>query len=633
MEDDIQMDPPETPSISTFQQSLSTSVTQPVFSSTNTQPSKPLVINNNINRTSFHTNMSTIHKSSHAQLKTPFTPRRSQVSTPSNALLYSQQMFKPKDVSTQSFQQSNSQQQQQQQNTSLLSSSSSIMNSHQISSQVHSDIIQRTPFKPSAPREIPSISHEKLHSKSLNTRPPTGKNLGASLPPALGLYINSPSASPIPQSLPNVTPSYPATLFGGLSADDEHVTVWEPRTGKTVAGNAAPYRRNLKNWLEAHPGWEEKADELKSSKRRSAAKRSKNAADSFAALCCFPVATYLLHDANQQLNNLDSKEHCNEQAMSSWNTDDFMRLQEALYRLGQECHSKGNNMSQINEARWSKVQKHVGAQKMEATVIYCAHHLLKRGITKSQKDLSKPNLPSSFGAAIAGSLDSFGIGSPASFGSFDVHALPSLDNNGQNRLNQLDSENGASILEKAFRAPREPRVTVWNPTTRKTISGNAAPCRRNLSAWIKQHPGWVPKEEGQLSSSRRNRNRKIRSSPPTNTSVASSIEAQSPHFNDAIQGLLGLWKSPAAYSPSNAGVENDSVMVDDVEVSVSPSPEAGASTENNVNSSTNNKPVVISSVSSSSADDVDADFSGAEERDADDNDEELEEEDDDKMEI
>ncbi|KAK1868834.1 hypothetical protein I4F81_011316 [Pyropia yezoensis] len=152
-------------------------------------------------------------------------------------------------------------------------------------------------------------------------------------------------------------------LTASPGIDDEHVTVWEPATGKTVAGNAAPYRRNLSTWLLTHDGWEEKADELKSSKRRSAARRAKAAAASFSNLS--PLSSSV---------------------------------------------PTGND----------------------------------------------------FLGGLAG----------------------------------------------GFRTAREPRVTVWEPATGRTLSGNAAPCRRNLGAWMTSHPGWLPKAEEQLSSSRRARNRK-----------------------------------------------------------------------------------------------------------------------------
>ncbi|KAI0563922.1 BRK domain containing protein [Gracilaria domingensis] len=150
----------------------------------------------------------------------------------------------------------------------------------------------------------------------------------------------------MPRSLPHLAPSYPATLFGALSPDDEHVTVWEPLTGKTVAGNAAPYRRNLGAWLSAHPGWEEKADELKSSKRRSAARRARAAALSFSVLCCYPVAAFLADDAAKRLAALSTKHAddallCDENAIASWTADDFVRLQEALFTLGQHSLEQG----------------------------------------------------------------------------------------------------------------------------------------------------------------------------------------------------------------------------------------------------------------------------------------------------
>lgn len=62
----------------------------------------------------------------------------------------------------------------------------------------------------------------------------------------------------------------------------------------------------------------------------------------------------------------------------------------------------------------------------------------------------------------------------------------------------------------------------------------------------------MPKEETQLSSSRRNRNRKGRLSGHASgvDGGASSIEPESPHFHDALEGLLYLSKSPSAASPS-----------------------------------------------------------------------------------
>lgn len=356
----------------------------------------------------------------------------------------------------------------------------------------------------------------------------------------------------IPQSLPNISPSFPATLFGGLSADDEHVTVWEPHTGKTVAGNAAPYRRNLASWLEGHQGWEEKADELKSSKRRSAARRSRNAADAFGALCCYPVATFLANDAARYLQALGDGDHCNEEAMTTWTNDDFVRLQEGLFRLGQECHAQQCNPLELDENRWANVSAQIGGSKMQGTIVYCAHHMLTRGIAKSQRELAgNAVMPISFGAMSLSGADISSIDSPASVSSYEAPGGV-LDSFGPSSLPTLQVGLGASFLERSFRAPRERRVTVWNPSNGRTISGNAAPCRRNLEAWMRQHPGWCPKEEGQLSSSRRNRNRKIQpSSMPSEADV--EVEPESPHFHDALEGLLFLARSPSAgMSPSNA---------------------------------------------------------------------------------
>ena len=44
-----------------------------------------------------------------------------------------------------------------------------------------------------------------------------------------------------------------APLVVGLS--QKHVTVMNIRTGKTQSGARAPKEKNLKAWLEAHPGW------------------------------------------------------------------------------------------------------------------------------------------------------------------------------------------------------------------------------------------------------------------------------------------------------------------------------------------------------------------------------------------
>lgn len=389
--------------------------------------------------------------------------------------------------------------------------------------------------KRSAPVQIPRsrTTHHKADDSGAN---PHSYGNCSFQPPCFPL----PETGSLPQSLPNLSPSFPATLFGGLSADDEHVTVWEPSSGKTVAGNAAPYRRNLKSWLVAHPGWEEKADELKSSKRRSAARRSRAAADAFAALCCYPVARTLATEAARYLHALGDGEHKSEEAMMLWTNDDWVRLQDALFRLGQELHGNKPICTQVDESKWAHVTAQIGGSKMQGTVVYCAHHMLTRGIEKSRREMG---MGSTFGGTSVGDgeMDGFGRrgGDSSNFG---PSSLP------------VNMAFGGSFLEKSFRAPREPRVTVWNPSNGRTISGNAAPCRRNLETWMRQHPGWVPKEEGQLSSSRRNRSRsggKVRpSSLPNRRSrgiggVSFGAEPESPHFQDAIQGLLCLSRSPS----------------------------------------------------------------------------------------
>lgn len=345
--------------------------------------------------------------------------------------------------------------------------------------------------------------------------------------------------------MPNLTPSFPATLFGGVSAEDEHVTVWEPQTGKTVAGNAAPYRRNLATWLQGHPGWEEKADELKSSKRRSAARRSKSAADSFAALCCYPVASFLASDGARCLEALGDEDFCTEEAMMTWTADDFVRLQEALFRLGQECHAQQCNPAELDDNRWADVANQIGGAKLQGTIVSCAHHMLTRGIAKSKWELAgNSSMPGSFSSVSFGGVDYPGVDAPASVGSYENYGA-GFEAFAPNSLPSFRGNLGASFLEKSFRAPREPRVTVWNPSNGRTISGNAAPCRRNLEAWMRQHPGWCPKEEGQLSSSRRNRSRKVQpSSVPT--ASEGEMEHESHIYNEALEGLLFLARSPSA---------------------------------------------------------------------------------------
>ncbi len=359
----------------------------------------------------------------------------------------------------------------------------------------------------------------------------------------------------IPEEMPHLTPSYPAALFGGLSADDEHVTVWEPATGKTVAGNAAPYRRNLKQWLESHQGWEEKADELKSSKRRAAARRSKQAATNFASLCAFPVARSMSTKALKKFN--DAKVPEPEKSLSAWSPEDYVRLQEILFRIAQECHTiQRYGDVPLPSDCWERVHAHVGTNRKATDVVYLAHHILEFGIQKSMHEITVHNnsselAPSAIG--IPGRSDNCAHSpGPASIGSYDSWRAPGSF--GAASLPNMGS-GGLSAITNSFRTPKEPRITVWHPETGKTISGNAAPCRRNLEAWMAQHPGWVPKAETQLSSARRSRAKKTRPmSVPVATAIpiaGASLEHM-PHLSDAVQGLLDLGCSAGSYN-SNSG--------------------------------------------------------------------------------
>jgi len=47
-----------------------------------------------------------------------------------------------------------------------------------------------------------------------------------------------------------------------------------------------------------------------------------------------------------------------------------------------------------------------------------------------------------------------------------------------------------SISESEQVAEEDKRVTVWNPTTGKKLSGNASPFRRNLHKYLAAHPDW-----------------------------------------------------------------------------------------------------------------------------------------------
>lgn len=104
----------------------------------------------------------------------------------------------------------------------------------------------------------------------------------------------------------------------------------------------------------------------------------------------------------------------------------------------------------------------------------------------------------------------------------------------QSGLSNAPVEGGASVPEANFAFPREPRVTVWEPDTGRTVSGNAAPCKRNVAAWIAAHPGWEVKRDEQLSASRRAK--KLAASEPQDD-VQVSIH---PHFGRPAVGREAL---------------------------------------------------------------------------------------------
>jgi len=83
----------------------------------------------------------------------------------------------------------------------------------------------------------------------------------------------------------------------------------------------------------------------------------------------------------------------------------------------------------------------------------------------------------------------------------------------------------------------------------RTVSGNAAPCRRNLDTWIRAHPGWEPKTEDQLSSSRRVKSKR-------DGSVGfSALSTSTPQLTDALDALMLLGQSPTVGSAPPSAVD------------------------------------------------------------------------------
>mmetsp|Transcript_20363 Transcript_20363/g.49888 ORF Transcript_20363/g.49888 Transcript_20363/m.49888 type:complete len:459 (-) Transcript_20363:123-1499(-) len=285
---------------------------------------------------------------------------------------------------------------------------------------------------------------------------------------------HSPSSAPPPAS--SLPPRSSAALQRFSALDDEHVTVWDPATGKTVAGNAAPYRRNLAVWLAAHPGWVEKADELKSSKRRSAGRRARAAAQAFASLCGYQPVVGPLIGAVEAAAAVAAPERDD---ANDWSPDEYVRLEEALVKLGHEIHAGSANAD--TAVWWDTVAAAMGPNRPRDEVVHRCKAVLHQGVE-------------TLAAVSAGGVEA---GSPV-----DVPVFPTLAAGSPASLSSLGSST-TMLFERAFRSPREPRVTVWEPSTGRTISGNAAPCRKNLTAWIDAHPGWEAKPEEHLSSARR----------------------------------------------------------------------------------------------------------------------------------
>jgi len=364
-------------------------------------------------------------------------------------------------------------------------------------------------------------------------------------------------------------PPYMASLFGAAAAEDEHVTVWDPVGNRTIAGNAAPYRRNLAQWLEAHPGWEEKADELKSSKRRSAARRAKAAAVKFAMLCQnTELARRLLSSMERRLAQLGEVEwstnsvaHNTERASDAeWSPEEYVRMEEALVRLSEDMMFRSYQDPQKDSSSqdtdddcdcWSPIVLAVGGDKGERDVLKRARTIMSQAVNHSSRTQERPiEIPSNTGRSLTESrgLSVFSLDRPsaASSTAFLPADLPSLS---------LPPPS-VSFLERSFRAPREPRITVWDPSTGRTVSGNAAPCRRNLEQWMASHPGWEIKSEEHLSSSRRARNRKSSLSAASSASNTPAFGPRAapefvgetsltPALSAALEGLLLIQQSPA----------------------------------------------------------------------------------------
>jgi len=445
----------------------------------------------------------------------------------------------------------------------------------------HENALQFFAEATSTAQREPVLPHQQQQQQQLQTPPSRFSAFAHQATPMVGLSTSLPSGSPsaLGSSVGAQFPPYTASLFGAPLADDEHVTVWEPATGKTVAGNAAPYRRNLAQWLAAHPGWEEKADELKSSKRRSAARRAKAAAAAFAALCQnAPVAARLTAEIEErvtQLTRLSGNREVVDAGDSDWSSEEYVRLEEALSRLGEELMAlteadfnlQWSQSDAQGSARWTAIAAIVSTSKTELEVLRRGLAILSRAIEHTARlPGSAADGERSRGTAFPVSLR----GGAAGGGAMIPTELPSLS---------LPPAS-VSFLERSFRAPREPRITVWEPSTGRTVSGNAAPCRRNLEQWIAQHPGWEPKQDEHLSSSRRARNRKSGLSAASSANNTPAFGPQksppaeapfTPALSAALEGLLLMHNSPAlAPAQPPATLDDDADVLADVSMLMAP---------------------------------------------------------------
>lgn len=435
----------------------------------------------------------------------------------------------------------------------------------------------KRPATPSQAIPIPSSKtrYGKLDTSSLPSQFDT--------PERTELYTYTREAS-VPDSK-----FFPLLFF--TPPEDEHVTVWEPSTGKTVAGNAAPYRKNLKAWLETHPGWEEKADELKSSKRRSLLRRQKQVQAAFSSLVAnVEVSTVLKASAEKVLSILtsglkkDRQEQVDKEEASvidsntpnmqqdspyrfsrprqaiDWSSEETMRLQEALVYLGEEFMLARERSCLESIDKWRNMASYVFHKTIHAERDSwdpleddCVKDLLENTLKILEMSLYRRNLSTE--TTIASPFTCSLSSSPKAG---DMY--PSTENAFQMPSFFLTP---SSFTGSTY---REPRITVWDPKTGRTISGNAAPCAKNLESWMASHPGWVPKSEEYLSSARRVRHRKakgrtsstsgeVAASAPAYLSLkapssedhshgnsfqlSSSLQlAESPAFNDALDGLL-----------------------------------------------------------------------------------------------